>query len=59
MKKEHVKAVLALGVIIIGVYMLMTYNFPTPPAVSGLGFLLVGLGQWMNYCPICKFICKK
>jgi len=59
MKKEHVKAVLAVMVMVIGVYMFVNNAWPTPPAVSGLGFFLVGFGQWLNFCPVCKKICKK
>lgn len=47
---------LKLGVIFIGIYMLNTYEWPTPPAVSGLGFLFAGLAMWIPYCPICKKI---
>jgi len=51
--------ILALGVIGIGAYMFSSYSLPTPPAVSGIGFILAGLGLWVQHCPICNKICKK
>jgi len=58
MKKKVIKGILALGVIVVGIYMCVNYDFPTAPAVSGLGFILAGLGQWTPVCPICNKLCK-
>jgi len=56
--KRILQKILILGVIIIGIYMLVKYDWPTPPAVSGLGFLLIGFAVWIPHCPILKMIFK-
>jgi F0F1-type ATP synthase assembly protein I len=56
--KKIIQRILIIGVIIIGIYMLVTNTWPTPPAVSGLGFLLAGLAMWVPHCPICKMLFK-
>lgn len=55
-KKKVLQEILIIGVMVVGVYMLIKYDFPTPPAVSGLGFLLAGLALWIPHCPIIKMI---
>lgn len=52
--KRTLQAILALAVMIIGVYMLWNHEWMTPPSISGLGFLLTGLALWTPYCPIMK-----
>lgn len=54
--KKIIQKLLILGVIIVGIYMLVSYAWPTPPAVSGLGFLMAGLAMWIPHCPICRAI---
>jgi len=58
MKKKTLQALLALGTIVVGAYMLYAHAWPTPPAVSGLGFLMAGLALWVPHCPICNKVCK-
>ncbi len=58
MKKKTLQALLALGTIVVGAYMLYSHQWPTPPAVSGLGFLFAGLALWIPHCPVCKKLCK-
>ena len=53
----NLKRILALGVIAIGVYMFANHQLPTPPAISGIGFLLTGLALWIPVCP-CLGSCK-
>jgi len=55
-KKRMLQAALALGVIAIGIYMLWNHEWATPPAVSGLGFILAGLALWVPHCPIIKAV---
>ena len=55
-KKHTVQAILTIGVIIVGLYMLFSYDWGTAPAVSGLGFLLAGLALWVPHCPIMNFL---
>ena len=50
--------VLALSVIIIGITMFFSFDWPTPPAVSGLAFFFTGLYMWIPHCPICKRVFK-
>jgi len=50
-KKRILQGALALGVMGVGVYMLFSYTWGTPPAISGLGFLMAGLALWTPYCP--------
>ena len=57
--KKILQKLLILGVIIVGLYMLFSYAWPSPPAVSGLGFLFAGLAMWIPHCPICKAIFGK
>lgn len=56
--KKVFQMLLALGVIAIGMYMLLSYDLPTPPALSGFAFLLTGLSLWMPHCPVCKTVFK-
>jgi len=58
MYKKHLKAILALAVIVLGIYMMLGSAWPDTSFAAGLGFLLVGLGQWVSHCPICNKICK-
>ena len=51
--------ILALLVIIVGVYMFVQHAWMTPPSISGIGFFLAGLALWIPHCPICAKICKK
>ncbi len=53
-KKRMVQAVLALGVIVVGIYMWWNHAWGTPPAISGLGFIMAGLALWVPYCPVAK-----
>ncbi|MCD5381482.1 MAG: hypothetical protein LR008_02805 [Candidatus Pacebacteria bacterium] len=54
--KKVVQGLLAIGVIAVGVYMMWNFAWPTPPAVSGLGFLFTGLALWIPHCPIARVI---
>ena len=54
--KKLIQHVLIIGVMIVGIYMLYKYDWPTPPAVSGLGFLMAGLAMWIPHCPVMKRI---
>lgn len=56
--KTLIQRLLIIGVIIVGIYMLFSYAWPSPPAVSGLGFLMTGLAMWIPHCPIMKMIFK-
>ena len=58
MKKKTLQALLALGVIAVGAYMCYSHAWPTPPAVSGLGFLFAGLALWIPHCPIARKLFK-
>lgn len=51
-KKKVVQMLLSIGVILVGLYMLFSFTWGTPPAISGLGFLLAGLALWTPHCPI-------
>ena len=51
-KKKMLQAILILVVMVIGVYMLWENQWGTPPALSGLAFLLTGLAMWVPYCPV-------
>jgi hypothetical protein len=55
-KKRMLQGALALGVIGVGVYMLLTNTWGTMPSVSGLGFLFAGLALWTPYCPGARLI---
>ena len=57
-ERKYVQMFSAIGVIIIGIYMILNFNWGTPPAISGLGFLLAGISLWMNHCPIMKWLFK-
>ena len=48
------QTILSLGVIIIGGYMLFTFDWPAPPALSGLAFLLIGFSMIKQHCNIFK-----
>ena len=56
--KRIIQMVLALSVIIIGITMFFSFDWPTPPAVSGLAFFFTGLYMWIPHCPICKRVFK-
>ena len=58
MKKKTLQAILAVATMAIGVYMLYSYAWPAPPAVSGLGFLFAGLALWIPHCPIARKLLK-
>jgi hypothetical protein len=45
-QKEKIRAALGLAVLIIGIYMLVKfYGAALPPVLSGIAFILLGLGQ--------------
>ncbi|MFT7645025.1 MAG: hypothetical protein ACI9BF_000694 [Candidatus Paceibacteria bacterium] len=52
--KSLIQKALTLGVIGVGIYMFFSYPWPTPPAVSGLGFFMAGFVMWVPHCPILK-----
>tara|TARA_B100000508_G_scaffold31981_1_gene24593 strand:+ start:33645 stop:33830 length:186 start_codon:yes stop_codon:yes gene_type:complete len=54
--KKLIQKALILGVVIVGIYMYWNYAWPTPPAVSGLGFLMAGLAMWVPHCPVMRAI---
>ena len=56
--KTLIQRTLTIGVIIVGIYMLVSFAWPTPPAISGLGFLFAGLALWVPHCPIMKMLFK-
>jgi len=57
-KKRVVQGALALGVIAVGLYMWWNHAWGTPPAISGLGFIMAGLALWVPHCPLMKMILK-
>jgi len=57
-KKRVVQGALALGVIAFGLYMWWSHAWGTPPAISGLGFIMAGLALWVPHCPLMKMILK-
>jgi len=36
----------------IGVYMLSQFVLPSPPAISGVAFLLIAAALWVPHCPL-------
>ncbi|MDA8597145.1 hypothetical protein N9L26_02275 [Candidatus Pacebacteria bacterium] len=50
--KRMVQAVLAIGVILIGIYMWWNNPWLSPPSISGVGFFLAGLALWVPHCPV-------
>jgi len=52
---------LALGVLVfaIGVKMVMVYDCPTPPAMSGVAFMLIGFSMWFQNCMMLDYLCGK
>jgi len=54
--KKIIQGILVIGVMLVGVHMLCTFDWPTPPAISGLGFLMAGFAMWIPRCPIMKKI---
>lgn len=57
-KKRILQTILILGVIGIGIYMFISFAWATPPAVSGLAFILAGLAMWVPHCPVCRVLLK-
>jgi len=53
-KRLFVKRLLALGVVGIGIYMFTSFVWGTPPAISGLGFILAGLALFVPGHPTAK-----
>gem|GEM_PF-1436128 len=43
---------LIIAIAIIGIYMFSQFNWPTPPAISGLGFILIAVALWIPSCPL-------
>ena len=54
--RQIIQIIVASAVMIIGVYMLLNFDWPTPPAISGLGFLLAGYGLWVPRCFLLNFM---
>ena len=52
--KKVIQRLLIIGVMVVGIYMLTNFEWPTPPAVSGLGILMAGLAMWIPICPLMK-----
>ena len=50
--------VLALAVIVIGIYMVANFESMTAPFISGIAFILTGMNLWLPNCPMCNHICK-
>ena len=57
--RKVVQMVSTLGVIAVGVYMFTNFAWPTPPAISGVGFFLAGVALWMNHCPVMKWLFER
>jgi F0F1-type ATP synthase assembly protein I len=55
-KKLIVQKLLILGVVVIGLYMLINFQWGTPPAISGVGFVLAGLALWIPHCPVANWL---
>ncbi len=54
--KKIIQGALIIGVILVGIYMLCTYEWETPPAISGLGFLMIGFAMWIPHCPLMRLV---
>lgn len=50
--KKIIQKILIIGVMVVGVYMFLNFQWPQPPAVSGLGFFMTGLAMWIPHCPL-------
>jgi hypothetical protein len=58
-QRKIIQMLSSIGIIMVGVYMFTNHAWPTPPAVSGVGFFLTGLALWMNHCPVLKYFFEK
>ena len=58
-ERKIVQMLATIGVVVVGVYMTLSYDWPQPPAVSGLGFIFAGIALWMNHCPGMKMLFEK
>ncbi|MBR9693408.1 hypothetical protein GOV07_05820 [Candidatus Woesearchaeota archaeon] len=58
MKKKCISILSAVIIAAIGIYMVASSAYPTPPFLSGIVFIIIGLNLWIPYCPICKKFCK-
>ena len=56
--RQYIQGTVAIAVMIIGIYMLVNFDWPTPPAISGLGFLLAGFGLWTPHCIFLNLILR-
>lgn len=54
--KRLIQKALIIGVIVIGIFLLVSSEWPEPPALSGLGFLMAGLAMWIPHCPIMRML---
>lgn len=54
--KRIIQQLLIIGVVVIGMYMLVSYTWPAPPAVSGLAFIFAGLALWIPHCPLMRLL---
>ena len=50
--KKIIQGILIIAVMAVGVCMMLHNDWHTPPATSGLGFLLAGLAMWIPHCPL-------
>jgi F0F1-type ATP synthase assembly protein I len=55
-KKKVLQMLLIVGVIAIGLYMFFSFAWGTPPAISGLAFVLTGLALWIPHCPLVNIL---
>ncbi len=45
---QYLAALLRVGIVGIGIYMVVKYNAGTPPFLSGIVFVLIGLSLCLN-----------
>lgn len=57
--RTYVQMLATIGVMVVGLYMFFSFAWPTPPAISGVGFFLAGLALWMNHCPVMKYLFER
>ncbi|MBR9702459.1 hypothetical protein GOV10_00340 [Candidatus Woesearchaeota archaeon] len=58
MKKKVVSIISALIIVAIGIYMVASFAYPTPPFLSGIVFIVIAANLWLPHCPLYKKFCK-
>lgn len=57
--RTFIHGISSLALLVIGIYMIMNSEWPTPPMLSGISFIVIAVNIWLPVCPVMEKLFPK